>query len=79
MSIRYGGGFEEWLKKTVEVLRNDFHVSVACGTIGAPLVLSSSQANERLKDAVAIDYISFLQITFTLIMLSYFRKHLYGP
>lgn len=62
MSLRYGGGFEEWLKKTVEVLSPDFEIRVASGTIGDQLRYSQEQVLEQFNHAASVEYINFFQI-----------------
>ena len=60
MSLRYGGGFEEWLKKTVDVLSDHYDIEVMYGSIGLKRY-SSAQVNDMFSKAVLSD-IRFLKL-----------------
>jgi len=64
VNLRYGCGFEEWLRKTVSVIRSDYHINIACGNIGFPLLrLTNEDVRKKFSCNVdVIEQIDFINI-----------------
>jgi glycosyltransferase involved in cell wall biosynthesis len=62
MNVRYGGGFEEWLQKTTELLSTNYNVEIVSGLIGTPLRQSPEEAQKLFAAARSLTYVRFLKV-----------------